>query len=92
MATRGVLVAKSRGSNPCGTTNLKIKYMMLITGLLCLATSFLMYAVLKLHDRIVKLEEVLNSMNRDLNMISKTMDNMHKHEKAKELSKQILKG
>ena len=66
--------------------------MMLIIGLLCLATSFLMYAVLKLHDRIVKLEDVLNSMNRDLNMISKTMDNMHKHEKAKELSRQILKG
>jgi hypothetical protein len=51
-----------------------------------------MYAVLKLHDRIVKLEEVLNSMSHDLNMVSKTMDNMHKHEKAKELRKQILKG
>jgi len=25
-------------------------------------------------------------------MVSKTMDNMHKHEKAKELRKQILKG
>jgi hypothetical protein len=31
-------------------------------------------------------------MNDDLNMVSKTMENMHKHEKAKELSKQILKG
>ena len=70
----------------------KIKYMMLITGLLCLATSFLMYAVLKLHDRIEKLENTIKSMSHDLNMISKTMENMHKHEKAKELSKQILKG
>ena len=65
---------------------------MLITGLLCLATSFLMYAVLKLHDRIEKLENTIKSMSHDLNMVSKTMENMHKHEKAKELSKQILKG
>jgi hypothetical protein len=31
-------------------------------------------------------------MNDDLNMVSKTMENMHKYEKQKELAKQILKG
>jgi hypothetical protein len=51
-----------------------------------------MYVVMMLFNKIRKMEEILKSVNHDLNMVSKTMDNMHKHEKAKELRKQILKG
>jgi len=66
--------------------------MLLIVGLLCLAVAGLMYSVMKLYETISNMENILKSMNDDLNMVSKTMENMHKHEKAKELSKQILKG
>ena len=55
---------------------------MFTVGLLCLAMSFLMYAVLKLYEKTKKMEEILKSMNHDLNMVSKTMTNQ----------KQILKG
>ena len=65
---------------------------MLITGLLCLAMAGMMILCGHLLNRISHLEDLLKSMNDDLNMVSKTMENMHKHEKAKELSKQILKG
>jgi hypothetical protein len=66
--------------------------MLLITGLLCLAMAGMMILCGHLLNRISHLEDLLKSMNDDLNMVSKTMENMHKHEKAKELSKQILKG
>ena len=66
--------------------------MMLIVGLLCLAVAGLMYSVMKLYETISNMENILKSMNDDLNMVSKTMENMHKHEKAKELAKQIFKG
>ncbi len=56
--------------------------MMFITGVLCLAVSFLMYAVMKLYDKILHLEDIVKSMNDDLNMVSKTIDNQ----------KQLLKG
>ena len=65
---------------------------MLIVGLLCLAVAGLMYSVMKLYETISNMENILKSMNDDLNMVSKTMENMHKHEKAKELAKQIFKG
>jgi len=65
---------------------------MLIVGLLCLAIAGLMYSVMKLYETISNMENILKSMNDDLNMVSKTMENMHKHEKAKELAKQIFKG
>jgi len=66
--------------------------MMLITGLLCLAMAGMMLLTGHLLNRISHLEDILKSMNDDLNMVSKTMENMHKHEKQKELAKQILKG
>ena len=66
--------------------------MMFIIGMLCLAVAGLMYLVLKLYQELSDMEDILRSMSHDLNMVSKTMENMHKHEKAKELSKQILKG
>jgi hypothetical protein len=75
-----------------GQLILKNSYMMLITGLLCLAMAGMMILYGHLLNRISHLEDLLKSMNDDLNMVSKTMENMHKHEKAKELSKQILKG
>ena len=65
---------------------------MLITGLLCLAMAGMMLLTGHLLNRISHLEDILKSMNDDLNMVSKTMENMHKHEKQKELAKQILKG
>jgi hypothetical protein len=75
-----------------GQLILKNSYMLLITGLLCLAMAGTMILCGHLLNRINHLEDLLKSMNDDLNMVSKTMENMHKHEKAKELSKQILKG
>jgi hypothetical protein len=66
--------------------------MMLITGLLCLAMAGMMILTGHLLNRINHLEDLLKSMNDDLNMVSKTMENMHKYEKQKELAKQILKG
>jgi hypothetical protein len=66
--------------------------MMLIVGLLCLAVAGLMYSVMKLYETISNMENILKSMNDDLNMVSKTMENMHKHEKQKELAKQITLG
>jgi predicted Holliday junction resolvase-like endonuclease len=66
--------------------------MELIMGLLCLFVAFLLYAILNLQIQINRLKSIIESINHDLNMVSKTMENMHKHEKAKELSKQILKG
>ena len=65
---------------------------MLITGLLCLAMAGMMILVGHLMNRISHLEDLLKSMNNDLNMVSKTMENMHKHEKQKELAKQIILG
>jgi uncharacterized protein YoxC len=53
---------------------------------------FLLERVWKMKKKITDVEKVLKLINSDLNMVSKTMENMHKHEKAKELSKQILKG
>jgi hypothetical protein len=75
-----------------GQLILKNSYMMLITGLLCLAMAGMMLLTGHLLNRISHLEDILKSMNDDLNMVSKTMENMHKHEKQKELAKQILKG
>jgi hypothetical protein len=66
--------------------------MMLITGLLYLAMAGMMLLTGHLLNRISHLEDILKSMNDDLNMVSKTMENMHKYEKQKELAKQILKG
>jgi hypothetical protein len=65
--------------------------MMFIVGLLCLAVAGLIYSVAKLYKTISNMESILKSMNHDLNMVSKTMDNMHKDEKAKNF-KVILKG
>jgi hypothetical protein len=60
----------------------KIKYMMLIVGLLCLAVAGLMYSVMKLYEKISNMEDILKSMNDDLNMIAH----------AKKNEKQLLKG
>jgi hypothetical protein len=75
-----------------GQLILKNSYMMLITGLLCLAMAGMMILCGHLLNRISHLEDLLKSMNDDLNMVSKTMENIHKYEKQKELAKQILKG
>jgi hypothetical protein len=66
--------------------------MMFVVGMLCLAVAGLIYLVMKLYETISNMKNILKSMNYDLNMVSKTMENMHKHEKQKELAKQILKG
>jgi hypothetical protein len=62
---------------------------MFITGVLCLAVSLLMWVIKEMYSKIEKMEKILKSMNDDLNMVSRTMDNMHKEQKEK---KQILKG
>lgn len=65
---------------------------MFIIGMLCLAVAGLMYLVIRLYQELSDMEDILRSMSNDLNMVSKTMENMHQHEKQKELAKQILKG
>ena len=66
--------------------------MMFIVGMLCLAVAGLMYLVIRLYQELSNMEDILLKMNHDLNMVSKTMENMHKHEKQKELAKQIILG
>jgi len=65
---------------------------MFIIGMLCLAVAGLMYLVIKLYQELSDMEDILLKMSHDLNMVSKTMENMHKHEKQKELAKQIILG
>ena len=65
---------------------------MFIIGMLCLAVAGLMYLVVKLYQELSDMEDILLKMSHDLNMVSKTMENMHKHEKQKELAKQIILG
>ena len=65
---------------------------MFIIGMLCLAVAGLMYLVIRLYQELSDMEDILLKMSHDLNMVSKTMENMHRHEKQKELAKQILKG
>jgi len=54
--------------------------------------SSLFLQIWSLRKKVEEMERIIKSMNDDLNMVSKTMDNIHKHEKAKELKIQILKG
>lgn len=56
--------------------------MELIFGILCLFVAFQGYMVIDLMKRVSKMEDILKSMNHDLNMVSKTVKNQ----------KQILKG
>ena len=65
---------------------------MFVVGMLCLAVAGLIYLVMKLYETISNIEDILQSMNHDLNMVSKTMENMHRHVKQKELAKQIILG
>ena len=65
---------------------------MFVVGMLCLAVAGLIYLVIKLYQEISNIEDILQSMNHDLNMVSKTMENMHRHVKQKELAKQIILG
>ena len=66
--------------------------MMFIIGMLCLAVAGLMYLVIRLYQELSNMEDILLKMSHDLNMVSKTMENMHRHEKQKELAKQIILG
>lgn len=63
--------------------------MMFITGTLCLAVVLLMWVIKEMYSKIEKMEKILKSMNDDLNMVSKTMNNMHRDQQG---AKQILKG
>ena len=66
--------------------------MEIIIGISFMFCLFLLGIILELKKQIKDMKTSLKSMNHDLNVVSKTMENMHKHEKAKELCKQILKG
>jgi len=66
--------------------------MEIIIGILLIFYLFLLEKVLEIKEQLNKFGKEIKSINHDLNMVSKTMENMHKHEKAKESSKQILKG
>ena len=65
---------------------------MFIIGMLCLAVAGLMYLVIRLYQELSDMEDILLKMSHDLNMVSKTMENMHQQEKQKERIKQLLKG
>jgi hypothetical protein len=62
---------------------------MFITGVLCLAVALLMWVIKEMYSKIEKMEKILKSMNDDLNMVSRTMDNMYRNQQE---AKQILKG
>jgi hypothetical protein len=62
--------------------------MEIIIGILLVFYLFLLEKVLEMKDRIKDLEKIAKSINQDLNMISKTMENNQKTESKK----QILKG
>ncbi len=47
---------------------------------------------LLLLEKVLEIKKQLDEFGKEIKSISKTMENMHKHEKAKELCKQILKG
>ena len=65
----------------------------LIFGILCLFIAFQGYMVMDLMKRVSKIEDVLKSMNHDLNIVNKTMSNSLKMKKEKEeVTKVILKG
>lgn len=66
--------------------------MMFIIGMLCLAVAGLMYLVIRLYQELSDMEDILLKMSRDLDMVSKTMENMYQQEKQKERIKQLLKG
>jgi hypothetical protein len=66
--------------------------MELIIVILLVFYLLLLENVLKIKKQLDEIGEEIKSINHDLNVISKTMENMHKDEKAKELRKQILKG
>ena len=63
--------------------------MMFITGTLCLAVALLMWVIKEMYSKIEKMEKILKSMNDDLNMVSRTMNNIHRDQQG---AKQILKG
>ena len=65
---------------------------MFIIGILCLAVAGLMYLVIRLYQELSNMEDILLKMSHDLNMVSKTMENIHQQEKQKERIKQLLKG
>ena len=66
--------------------------MELIIVILLVFYLLLLENVLKIKKQLDEIGEEIKSINHDLNVISKTMENIHKDEKAKELCKQILKG
>ena len=63
--------------------------MKLVIVMLIVFCFFLFERVRELRKQITNLEKILKSMNDDLNMVSRTMNNMHKEQKEK---KQILRG
>jgi hypothetical protein len=66
--------------------------MEIIIGILLAFCLLLLEKVLDIKKQLTDFGKEIKSINHDLNMVSKTMENIHKHEKAKEFTKQILKG
>lgn len=66
--------------------------MEIIIGILLAFCLLLLEKVLDIKKQLTDFGKEIKSINHDLNMVSKTMENMHKHEKAKEFAKQILNG
>jgi hypothetical protein len=48
-----------------------------------------MWVIKEMYSKIEKMEKILKSMNDDLNMVSRTMNNIHRDQQG---AKQILKG
>ena len=63
--------------------------MMLIICMLIGFCFFLLERVWELKKQVADMGKILKSMNDDLNMVSKTMDNMYRDQQG---AKQILKG
>jgi len=63
--------------------------MKLVIVMLIVFCFFLFERVRELRKQITNLEKILKSMNDDLNMVNRTMNNMYREQKEK---KQILRG
>jgi uncharacterized protein YoxC len=63
--------------------------MELVIVMLIVFCFFLFERVRELRKQITNLEKILKSMNDDLNMVNRTMNNMYREQKEK---KQILRG
>jgi len=63
---------------------------LLVLLILCLPIVLLIIITHNIQKDIIRLEKHLNSMDSDLNMVSKTIDNTHSYYQKRESEKRII--